>query len=159
MQPTKTPQSSTTLCGRRITPFGAVENPALLETLGDYDHVYRMDLLDALRPIWGESITKYRSQLYKLVSGTCSDTELQQYLRFYYLRFPAFTNFMTREYYFGNQNKPLLRRIIEPARERISNYVAELEERGINVLGQHMDYLYFTAEGNPPALKGVETVC
>ncbi len=136
-----------------------MENPTLLESLSEYQNVYRIDLLRALCPIWGENITKHRSQLYKLVSGTCSDTELQQYLRFYYLRSAAFSNFLTKEYYFGNQDRPILRRVIEPARERISAYADAITNSGINVLGQHMDFLYFTTDGNPPILKGAEAVC
>lgn len=136
-----------------------MENPTLLESLSEFGTVYRIDLLTALRSMWGESITKHRPQLYKLVSGTCTDTELQQYLRFYYLRCPAFTNFMTREYYFGKQDTPLLRRVIEPARECISRYAEKLAESGINTIGQHMDFLYFTLPEGAPELKGAEVVC
>ena len=160
MPRTTTPLHSTTLCGQRITPFGAVETPGLLESIDENTIVYRVDLLSSLQSLWGEGILRCRHQLYKLVSGTCSDTELRQYLKFFYLRNPAFSNFVTREYYFGNQNIPLLRRIIEPARDRIRKYREELEARGFEVLGQDADYLYLQIDGEEtPGIEGVERVC
>lgn len=160
MPRTMTPLHSTTLCGQRITPFGAVETPGLMESVDENTIVYRVDLLSALQNLWGQGILRCRNQLYKLVSGTCSDTELRQYLKFFYLRNPAFSNFVTREYYFGNQGVPLVRRIIEPAREVIQKYREELEAKGFDVLGLDSDYLYLKVdtEGTPD-IKGAEQVC
>ena len=137
-----------------------MENPGLLNDVDDKLIIHRVDLLVALQAIWGENILRCRNQLYKLVSGSCTDIELRQYLKFFYLRSPAFSNFVTKEYYFGNQSKPLVRRIVEPARERIDTYYQQLVRMGLNIIGQDEDYLYFSTEtGEPPELKGVTRVC
>lgn len=160
MSRTMTPLPSTTLCGQRITPFGAVETPGLLEAIDGNSIIYRVDLLSSLQSLWGEGILRCRNQLYKLVSGTCSDTELRQYLKFFYLRNPSFSNFVTREYYFGNQNLPLLRRIIEPARERINRYYEELAGKNFDIIGLDADYLYLQVDTDvAPDIKGVAKVC
>lgn len=160
MPPLTTPKSSMTPYGQRTTPFGAVESPEVLEVVKTMSGVYRLDLLKALRNIWGANILRYRCQLYKLVSGTCSDVELRQYLKFFYLRYPAFGNFVTQAYYFGDQEKTLLQRIIEPARECVDNALKFYTADGCEVVGQHADYIYFVpTKDDAPIMRGAEPVC
>lgn len=155
-----TPRHSMTQSGKRTTPFGAVENPGLLTSANRQNTIHRVDLLTVLKHIWGESIMKCRAQLYKLVSGSCTDIELHQYLKFFYLRCPSFSNFVTREYYFGDQSKPLIRRIIEPARDRINSYHDQLCKLDIDVIGVDEDYIYFYAtNGLPTSIEEVAEVC
>lgn len=135
-------QSSTTAAGQLMTPFGATVNKSLRSLKG----VYRIDLLVALRKEWGNKITNNRDILYSMVAGTCNDAELQSRLRFFYLRYPAFANKVSLEYYFGDQGKSLLQRIIQPARAAILDYQNECVEAahkcGLTVYGTDEDFLY-----------------
>lgn len=162
MLPTTTPLPGTTLSGQQTTPFGAVENQSLRESVKAYNNVYRFDLLISLRDLWGDKALKYRPQLYKLVSGTCTDIELHQFLVFFYLRCMAFSNFVTREFYFGDPSIPLIRRLVVPARERINSqydkFRAGIENAGGRLLGQDMDFMYASMPEDYRPTEGCELV-
>lgn len=154
MSQVMTPQSTTTPCGAQISPFGAMTNP-----MASNNATHRVDLLVSLREIWGSSICNNRGLLYKMVAGTKTDTELHSLLKYFYIRHPAFTNFVNQAYYFGNQDVTLIRRIVVPARERILSYQSRCVETanavGVAVVGFSEDYLYL---GGPIDVEGCETV-
>lgn len=159
MSQTTTPLRSTIPCGTLTTPFGAVENPKNREQWTKIPGTHRVDLLVALRSVWGNNITRNRGTLYKLVAGKADDNELHSLLKYFYLRHPAFCNYVSSAYYFGNQDVSLIRRIISPARERILNYqnacLDAAYDAGVGVLGYDMDYLYLSG---PIAREGCEVV-
>ena len=137
-----------------MSPFGAVSSPMM-----NSNATHRVDLLVSLREIWGSNICNTRGLLYKLVAGTKSDTELHSLLKYFYIRHPAFTNFVNQAYYFGNQETALIRRIVVPARERIVNYqsvcMEHAAEAGVEVVGVSEDYLYL---GGPIDVEGCEPI-
>lgn len=116
----------------------------------------RVDLLVALRSIWGASITVKRDMLYRLVSGNISDRELHTYLKYFYLRYPAFANFVDNAYYFGDTEVPFVQRVLGPARDRVQKYYEEcVVSAGSSIIGLDSDYLYLYRAVN---MEGCEKV-
>lgn len=76
MSVTKMSPSMTTVSGKRITPFGAMENPELLLNLPD-KIILRVDTLSCLKELWGDNILMARQHLYELVAGTVSDEDFR----------------------------------------------------------------------------------
>lgn len=164
MSPTTPPRPTTIPSGQRTTPFGAIESPTILETIKGRTQVYRVDLLVALKKIWGNWITEHRNLLYKVVSGSCTDTELRQGLKFFYLRSTSFGNCVNQAYYFGDQTIPLLVRVVRPAREAIQNYYESMVRltysTGGEIIGLDKDYLYIQLrEGGIMEVEGGEHIC
>lgn len=139
-------QAGMTASGVRITPFGAEENPDLLETLPETG-VVRIDTLTCLEQLWGANILMSRQHLYELVSGDVTDEEFRLLISSYYKRFAAFANYVDEKYLFEDESVPLLIRIIKPVREMIDAYseslIARSKQWGGKYLGKHCDYLYF----------------
>ena len=159
----KQQQNTTTVSGIQITPFGAVENPILLKNLPDKD-VYKVDALACLQELWGENILMARQHLYELVSGVTSDEEFQELISSYYKRYAAFANYVDDKYLFGDENVPLIMRIIAPARvlikENMEGIIRLCKIYGGKYLGVHKDYVYVQlSDENPPTIWKCERVC
>lgn len=143
--------NTTIVSGRQTTPFGAVEDPSLLQGLPEKG-VLRVDTLSCLKEIWGDNILMGRQHLYRLVSGKVSDAEFQELLVSYYKRYSAFANYVDEKYLFGDTNIPLVTRIIKPAREAIGEYTKTVMRVGRiysgTYLGNHQDFVYlaFTSD-------------
>lgn len=125
----------------------------------------KVDLLVALQELWGQSILQARAPVYRMVSGTCSDSAFQGLLCSHYKRFAAFANFVDERYLFGDSSIPLASRIITPAREAIRAYSEKVCRisapwRGTR-MGEHQDYLYiaFSSLDNIPDLRGGSPLC
>lgn len=145
------------------TPFGAVEDYSLLQSLPGKS-VTRVDMLSTLENIWGENILEQRDKLYKIVSGACSDDEYRELITEFYLNYPAFSNFVDEVYLFEDRNIPLVTRIVQPARERIEEYkeTIQLQCRSYSgeVLGEHQDALYISFTGPiRPTYERSEELC
>ena len=146
MSVTKMSPSMTIASGKRITPFGATENPELLLNLPD-KIILRVDTLACLKELWGDNILMARQHLYELVAGTVSDADFQGLITSYYKRYAAFANYVDEKYLFGEQSLPLVVRIIEPARTVIHEYEQRVraisQQYGGQYLGNHQDFAYF----------------
>ena len=159
------PQSTMILSGPQTTPFGAVENPFLEQyLLNTSRNILRVDLLVALQELWGDNIMRAREPLYKLVSGSCTDSQFQHLLSSNYKRFSAFANFVDERFLFGDQSVPLASRVIAPARAAIEAYKQKAcRLAGMyhgTKIGEHHDYLYLMfRDGNIPNIVGGETIC
>lgn len=150
------PQSSMTLSGSVTTPFGAVENTAVRDLAKMTPGSCRIDLLTSLQAIWGATITNKRDMLYRLLAGSLTDTELHSYLKYFYLRYPAFANYVDNAYYFGDTEISFIQRVIGPARERVESYYMDCTKVAREyILGVDSDYVYFKQE---VALEGCEHV-
>lgn len=147
MSITKISPSTTTVSGKRITPFGATENPDLLRNLSD-KIILRVDTLACLKNLWGNNILMARQHLYELVAGTVSDKEFQILITSYYKRYSAFANYVDEKYLFEEKSLPLISRIIGPVRETIQQYeqrvIAISKQYSGTYLGNHQDYAYFS---------------
>lgn len=151
-----------TSCGKRITPFGAVEDPTIPLSLKG-KKVLRIDTLTCLKELWGENILLSRKHLYKMVSGNATDAEFQKLVASYYRRFAAFANYCDRVYLFEDQGTPLTTRIIKPCREKIEAHmercVSKCEIYQGKYLGSNKDYAYFEfATDNIPNMEGGEVL-
>lgn len=163
MSVTKQSPSTTTVSGQRTTPFGAVENPELLNRLPN-KVVLRVDTLVGLKEVWGDNILMARQHLYELVAGTIADTAYQDLIISYYKRYSAFANFVDEKYLFEEKDRPLVARIIEPARQEIKRYsdyaVAVCKLYGGQYLGSHQDYAFFAFPSEKlPELEGSTRLC
>lgn len=151
MSITKIHQSSMTASGQRMTPFGAMENPALLENLPTAN-VLRVDTLACLKEVWGDNILMARPHIYAMVSGSVSDARFSELLTSYYKRYSAFANYVDEKFLFEDPNIPLVARIIGPVRRSIRSYeeciIDSCKRFGGTYLGNHQDYAYFAFKSN-----------
>lgn len=163
MSQTAEPRHMTTVPGKQITPFGAEENPELLEKIKGRN-AYRIDLLLSLREIWGDLVVSQRSALYLLVSGSCSDTQLQQICKYFFTRSTSFSNYADYAYYFGDPNVPYICRLVRPARQLIQRAYEgarrDAVDTGCAPIGVDRDYLYVIAPADlVVTAEGWEHVC
>lgn len=163
MSQATTPRPTTIASGKQMTPFGAEENQLLLERMKGRN-CYRIDLLLALREVWGDLVVSQRSALYSLVSGNCSDTTLQQICKYFFARSTAFSNYADYAYYFGDQDVPYICRLIQPIRQIIQQEYerarCDAVAAGCAPLGMDHDYLYVVAPaGLEITAEGWEPVC
>lgn len=160
----ETPGLQTTHSGQRTTPFGARENPGLQERTMAFPNILRVDLLVALRDIWGEDIVADRDTLYRLVSGDCTDEELQELLCKYYEESAAFANYCDEQWCFGDNSETFLYRIIKPARDLIEKYrniiTGTLRANKCICHGEDQDYMYLQCLSQyVPSYEGGEKLC
>lgn len=158
-------QSTTTVSGKRMTPFGAVEDPEVLTHLPG-SNVVRVDALCCLREMWGDNILMSRQHLYEIVSGDVCDKTFQELISSYYRRYAAFANYADEKYLFESATTPFVTRLIAPARKAIDARAASahslLMSFGYTYLGTHQDYWYYQCPEHTsviPALEGVERIC
>ena len=161
---TKQSPNTMIVSGKRTTPFGAQEDPTILQKLPN-KIVVRVDTLACLKSLWGANILMARQHLYEMVSGTVSDEDFRDLITSYYKRYSAFANYVDEKYLFEDQDIPLLVRVINPAREAIKEYEKRIiaitrSHRG-EFLGNDKDYVYvaFTHEGQVPNFEESKRVC
>lgn len=127
--------------GIQMTPFGAP-----CQDVTETEVTEKIDLLVPLAEIWGDIAIANRNVLYAFISGDCDDAVLHQFSKYLYLRSPAFCNYVTEKFYFGDQDTPLLQRIIKPARDIVMDYMNTMTTRELNkgskILGVNNYYLY-----------------
>lgn len=146
-----------------VTPFGAIENPQVLELIKG-KNVLRIDTLESLKILWGKNILLSRNHLYRMISGNVSDEEFQKLLASYYKRYSAFANYCDKEFIFGDRNIPFVVRIIGPCRKRINEYSAHYKclcrsSKGL-YLGSHQDYDFFDfGKEQIPEVFGGDILC
>jgi len=106
----------------------------------------KIDMLDSLKELWGPNVMMARDILYKIVSGCVEEQEYLELLTSYYKRFSAFANYVDYQYMFGEEDTPLLVKIIKPIREKVCAYQLKMEEqilkKGGKVVGVSHDYIY-----------------
>ena len=148
------------------TRFGAKETnyPTLYDSPLPGKTIVKVDTLDILKDIWGTTILMSRDKVYRLVSGNISDESYRKLLCSYYMKYSSFCNYVTDKYIFGDKNIPLIRRIIEPARDIISLHTEEvcntLKNSGGKFLMVTHDYVYYSYNhDNIPELRGMTKIC
>lgn len=148
------------------TRFGAkeIDKPTLYDKPIPGKVIVKVDTLDILKDIWGVTILMSRDKVYRLVSGNVSDEEYRALICSYYRKYSSFCNYVTDKYIFGDKNIPLVRRIIEPARELISLHTDEviriLEQSGGKYLTTTHDYLYYAyMHDKIPEVRGMTLIC
>lgn len=149
------------------TTFGAMEIscPQIYETAIKGKVIVRIDLLECLRPIWGDDCQIYRCLLYKLVSGSCSEEEHKMLFASFYRRYKYITKYVNNLYNYGEKEIPIIRRALNPIRERITEYRESMLEEFNNAGGKYLvsthDYVYFAFVPGVeiPDIKGVKIIC
>lgn len=149
------------------TTFGAVEIscPTIYDTALPNKVIVRVDLLECLRSVWGDDCQIYRCLLYKLVSGSCDDSEHRQLFASFYRKYKPITAYVNNLYNYGEKNIPIIERTVVPIREMIDAYRAEVAElfatKGGKYLTTTHDYVYyaFVPGATLPELKGIKVIC
>lgn len=148
------------------TRFGAIEsnNPTLYDTPLSDKIILKVDTLDVLKDIWGETILMSREKTYKLVSGHATDDEYRKLLASYYAKYSGFCNYVTDKYVFGDNSIPLISRIVDPVRKMIdthsSNVAGILVSNGGKFLMRTHDYLYYAFRTSDiPEIRGSTRIC
>lgn len=125
--------------------------------------ILRVDTLECLRGIFGDSCFIYRDSLYNLLSG--NSTDINRVFASYYRRYVGLTNYVNNEFSFGDDESPLLNRVIESLRDKIDSYRNDvfelLNNRGGKYLVTTHDYIYFAFKDTAklPEIKGVFIIC
>lgn len=149
------------------TTFGAVEIscPEIYETALKNKIIVRVDLLECLRPIWGNDCQIYRCLLYKLVSGSCSEDVHRKLFASFYRKYKSITLYVNNLYNYGEKDIPIILRTITPIRELINNYRQEVMDVCSSCGGKYLtathDYIYyaFVPGASLPNIKGVKVIC
>ena len=149
------------------TVFGAVEIscPEIYETALTNKIIVRVDLLECLRPLWGDNCQIYRCLLYRLVSGSCSEDDHRKLFASFYRKYKPITAYVNNLYNYGEKQIPIVERTLSAIRELINTYreevMLELSAKGGKYLVATHDYLYyaFTPGVVLPNIKGAKVIC
>lgn len=124
--------------------------------------IIRVDALECLRNIWGDSILLNRENIYKLVSGDTDDKTYRKLLCSYYRSHSSFSNYISYVMLYGDRNVPFITRFTHSVRDYIQSYIQSVEEvvystSGSKFLLYDHEYLYYAIvqSCDVSALKGV----
>ena len=123
--------------------------------------IYEFDLLQYLSKYFGENMVRDRVQLYTLLSGNVPDKEYCRILAYCYRRYSAFANFIDYEYYFGNQDAKLFKRIVTKLQLLVTEARLYVSGFGGRVLMEDRGYVYVAFnEGSSPNfdIEGVTSI-
>lgn len=126
----------------------------------------KIDLLECLREVWGESILIGRDNIYKIVSGDVDDKTYLQLICTYYKTHASFANFMDYCYMSCPETTPLLQKFAEETRAVLRNYRMVVHDLVMNkycgskYLLEDREYLYCAVMPicDLSKLKGVEYI-
>lgn len=146
---------------QHITRFGAIEtsvNPynQKIHCRTSDVKTYVIDCYQCLEELWGKEICNRREALYTLMSGDSNLTKYKEAVAVLYAESPNFANFLNMEKLFGNQEIPLVERIVQPAREKVNDFIknltafAQYNSGKAVMVDKDFIYLTFTKETEMP---------
>ena len=111
-------------------------------------NLVRVDMLECLRNIWGDSILLNRENIYRLVSGDADDATYIKTLSRYYLSHAAFANYVSSIMLYGNRNEPFITRFTQETRKYLDSYVNKVDSEvfkygGSKFLLHDHEYRYY----------------
>lgn len=124
--------------------------------------IVRVDLLEALRDIFGDSAFIYRDCVYKVIAY---NDNLNDLFASYYRRFPTFRAYVNEVYAFGDNSVPIIDRVVNPLREKVKENGVSVYETLYNMGGKYLlrthEYLYFAFNTKPNVncIKGAVCIC
>lgn len=150
-----------------VTRFGVSEitTPLVYETPIEGKILVRVDLMETLREVLGDSALHARSTTYSIVSGNCDDELLQQRMASYYRKYAKVTRYVNDVYDKGSVEQPLIQQVLEDLRSRVSKYTETVsalmdESHGKYLVTTHLySYYAFTNRVNIPELRGLKFIC
>ena len=149
------------------TNFGAIEItcPQIYETAIKGKVIVRIDLLECLRPIWGDDCQICRGLLYQLVSGSCPDDVHKKLFASFYRKYKNITIYVNNHYNYGETTIPIVERTLHPIRNIINSYKDDIDEMMSSSGGKYLttthDYIYyaFVPGSELPDIKGAKIIC
>lgn len=103
-----------------VSPFGVPELSChkIYEQPLPNKVVFRVDVLESIRDIFGDECLYYRDYLYNIVAGNTAN--FGQSIRNLYKKFPTFRTFVNDEFYFGDTSRPIADRIKDMVQDRLT---------------------------------------
>ena len=149
------------------TRFGVLEitTPTIYEKPIEGMKIVRVDALECLRDVLGETLVSSRSSLYKLISGNCGVEDYRELLAEYYKKYPEVTNFINEVYDYGNNDIPIDKQVASRLLDLVNNNCRDVITSLTSLGGKYLItthlYMYFKfAEvADTPDLKGVKVIC
>jgi len=150
-----------------VTRFGVSEitTPLVYETPVAGKILVRVDLMEALREVLGDSALHARSTTYSLVSGNCDDETLQRRMASYYRKYAKVMSYVNDVYDKGSIEQPLITQVLDDLRDRISKYTERVssvmdDSHGKYLVTTHLySYYAFVNKDNIPELRGLKFIC
>lgn len=150
-----------------VTRFGVSEitTPLVYETPIKDKILVRVDLLEALRNVWGDSALHARSTTYSLVSGNCDDEVLRQRFASYYRKYSKVMGYINTVYEQGSVGIPLLEQVLADVKTLISAYTEQVSNVMENAHGKYLvtthlyAYYAFIEKSKIPNLEGLKLIC
>ena len=110
--------------------FNRLRQPAnpYVEPLKNKKILVKIDLLEGLKEVWGESILIARDNIYKIVSGDVDDDTYHKLVCTYYRTHSSFANFIDYCYMSRSEEEPFIKKFVEETRAVIRNYGLLVED-------------------------------
>lgn len=150
-----------------VTRFGVSEitTPLVYETPINNKVIVRADLLESLRPLWGDSAVHARNTTYSIVSGNCDEQLLNERLSSYYRKYSKVTEYINGIYSKGSKHLPLWEQVLNAVRSEIEDYTA-LVNKAMDycsakyLVTTHL-YVYYALipTMQVPDLGGIKVIC
>lgn len=152
------------------TRFGSkrLRQPAnpYVEPLKNKKILVKIDLLEGLKEVWGESILIARDNIYKIVSGDVDDDTYHKLVCTYYRTHSSFANFIDYCYMSRSQEEPFIKKFVEETRAVVRNYGLLVEDLVMNKYGgnkfllEDHEYRYYAVHPicDLTKLKGVDYI-
>lgn len=150
-----------------VTRFGVSEitTPLVYEDPIKDKILVRVDLMEVLRKVWGDSPLHARNTTYSIISGNCDDATLQQRFASYYRKYAKVMSHVNSIYDIGSVEEPLIKQVLDAVHKLIADYTEEVsnlmgESHGKYLVTTHLyAYYAFVNKDNIPELKGVKLIC
>lgn len=90
--------------------------------------IAKVDLLECLKDVWGETILLNRDNIYKIVSGDTTDEQYVELLCAYYKTHAAFANYVDLITFFGRRDVEFINSFVQRTRQLLNDYADKVEE-------------------------------
>lgn len=150
--------NETTFGIQEMTPKGIYDKPC------PNHHIFRFDLLEALREHLGDSAMVYRDFLYNMISGAKGRNNSYIYSSVLYSHFPSCRPWLHELVEFGDLEKSVSDRVITSMVECINKYEKALRKKYdmlyVKILTTTHCYLYISPRIDfAPEERGVVQIC
>lgn len=167
MSVVKLPYYPQMIANESKTLFGVTEIdcPAIYDTPINNRIILRIDTLECLKDEFDSSMFVNRDFLYALLSGQTSPYNYNELLQSFYRCQPKFMEHVNQVYFYGDNDIPIVNRILLPLRKRIDDYTLSIKElfdaTHNKFLVQTHDYLYYSVydKDSVPDVKGMIFIC
>lgn len=144
---------------REIIPAGVYNKPIKNKV------IIKVDLLECLRELIGNSCFINRELLYSVVSGSDRRFNSRKALASMYRRCRGMTRYVNDAYFYDDVDEDFVTGVVRPLRDTLTEYTAKVRgimlDHGFRPLLVEEDFIYFAAPSGTtiPKIEGIEVIC